>query len=167
MTPPRTSSELSGAPAPSPARPRRWLLHTAVVGGLIALACSSHKTRTLEDVALESSDRFSSVLQGVVGDPDRAAAVGAVFATYQAEQQRFAADMADLKATALASYQAYDTTDEDFDALEEQLRSRREAFRDDIAGGIADLLAVLEPGEWTETVGLMLEEEARWKEANQ
>jgi len=28
-------------------------------------------------------------------------------------------------------------------------------------------LGALEPGEWTETVGLMLEEEARWKEAKQ
>ncbi len=167
MTLLRPSLEPSEAPDPSPGRPRRWLLHTALLGGLVALACSSHKHRTLEDVALESSGRFSEVLQGVVDDPERSAAVGAVFATYQEDQRRFAADMAELKATALASYEAYDTTDEEFDDIEGRLRGRREAFRDEIAGGIADLLGVLEPGEWTETVGLMLQEEARWKEAKQ
>lgn len=145
-------------------RPRRLLLHVAIIGGLIALACSSHKPRTIEDVALESSGRFAVVLQGVVADPDRSARAGEIFMAYRESQARFAEDVTALKADARVKYSEYDTTEEEFDALTAQFRSRRESFRDEISASLADLLEVLEPGEWTETVNLMLEEEDRWRE---
>lgn len=158
---------LKNSSEPSPGAPRRWPIHIAIVGALVALACSSHKHRTIEDVALESSGRFKEVLQEVVSDPDRSTQAGAVFARYQAQQLSYAADMADLKAAALAKFNAYDTTDEEFDALAAQLKGRREAFRDEISDDLVELMDVLEPGEWTEAINVMLEEEARWKELKQ
>lgn len=143
---------------------RRIFLHLGIMAGLIAVACSSHKSRTLEDVALESSGRFAVVLGEVVGDPERSARAGEIFAAYREQQQRFAADMGALKAEALDLYGNYGTTDEDFEAMAARLRGRREVFRDEIASGLAELIEVLEPDEWNETVNLMLDEEDRWRE---
>ena len=155
------SSDSRGGARP---KPRRALLHLGVLAGLVALACSSHKHRTMEDVALESSGRFAVVLGEVVSDPDRSARAGEIFATYRAQQERFTADMGELKAEALEKYGAYGTTDEEFEGMAARLRARREAFRDEVASGLAQLMEVLEPGEWTETINLMLEEEDRWRE---
>ena len=144
--------------------PRRIFLHLGIVAGLIAVACSSHKPRTMEDVALESSGRFAVVLGEVIGDPGRSARAGEIFAVYREQQQRFAADMGALKAESLDLYGNYESTDEEFEAMAARLRGRREAFRDEIASGLAELIEVLEPEEWTETINLMLDEEDRWRE---
>ena len=56
------------------------------------------------------------------------------------------------------------STDEEFEAMAARLRGRREAFRDEIASGLAELIEVLEPEEWTKTINLMLDEEDRWRE---
>lgn len=142
---------------------RRTKLHLALIGGLLAIACASGGRASFEEVALESSGAFSSTLQSVITDEERAAAAGAALDAYREELQRFIDDMATAKMEAVELYTSYGATDEELDAIVDRFKERRLEFREAIVTTFTELEEHLEPGEWNETIRLMADEEGRWK----
>ena len=153
-----------------PESPPRWpsrALHATLILALMAgfwvASCKSDEPATAQSVLLESGARLSEIVESQVADPERARAAVEVLTVFRARQTTFVDDVRVRTERIAALNRDYNASRESLDLWAQQLNDQRRAFGEDIVAAFVGLEDVLEPQEWNSVVGLMLEEEARWK----